>query len=48
MMVTLIQRIRAAMAVGLTREEIIVHFRTDYTHQEIFLAYQAALILNKD
>jgi len=46
-METLITRIRVALSHGLTGPEIAVHFAADGTPEDIWLAYQAAALLDR-
>ena len=43
----LIQKVRARIGYGFSKNEIADEFRGEYSDEEIFLAYHAALILDK-
>lgn len=43
----LIQKVRARIQYGFGKKEIADEFRNEYSDEEIFLAYHAALILDK-
>jgi len=43
----LIQKVRARIQYDFSKDEIATEFRNDYSDEEIFLAYHAALILDK-
>ena len=43
----LINRIRTAVFMGMTRDEIVEHFRGEFSIEDIFLAFTAATILER-
>lgn len=47
-METLIRRIAKALSLGMTEEEIALHFAKEGSPEEVWLAFQAALILLKE
>lgn len=47
-METLINRIRVALAMGLSGREIAIHFNEVASPEEVWLAYMAAKILMED
>lgn len=43
----LINRIRAAIYMGMSREEIVAHFEGEFSAEDVFLAFVAASILER-
>jgi hypothetical protein len=41
----LINRIRGAISVGMSRDDVVSHFRDEFSIEEIFLAFTAATML---
>lgn len=46
-MTNLINRIRAARDMGLDRDAVVEHFRGEFSIEDIFLAWTAAIILDR-
>jgi hypothetical protein len=46
-MESLINRIRGAISLGMSRDDVVSHFEGEFSVEDIFLAYIAATILER-